>query len=304
MKIVATCLCLALVLTACDDFKRVVGQVSGYTLTVDITGAGSVVTDPDLGFYGYQDVVQLAAVPDAGWSFDVWGGDVSGSDNPASVTIGGNTTVTAIFTANQYSISASVSGFGTGTLTINPDAVSYSHGDTVELTFTPAVGCALLQWEGDLSGDANPAFLLVDGNKTVTAVVYTPSIYLPSSIILSKTLDQLEQGDFDGLGRYGDWSWENLYDFENPYEAENIQYWENGAHTGTDLDQILRGQLGEPATRGLGHASGTYLWNRDYVEYRWQLHIENRYAIVDGGDHRADPGWVIHLVEIRYNYFE
>jgi hypothetical protein len=45
-------------------------------------------------------VVQLTATPGTGWSFANWTGGLIGSANPGSITIHGNTSVTANYTLN------------------------------------------------------------------------------------------------------------------------------------------------------------------------------------------------------------
>ena len=51
--------------------------------------------NPDQNSYNYGDVVQLTAVPAAGWYFSGWTGDVVSTDNPLTITITGNMTLTA-----------------------------------------------------------------------------------------------------------------------------------------------------------------------------------------------------------------
>ena len=68
-----------------------------YTLTITPVGSGSVSRN-NPGPYHYGDVVQLTAVPNGSWSFHSWTGDLTGSANPASITINGNKSVTAQFT--------------------------------------------------------------------------------------------------------------------------------------------------------------------------------------------------------------
>jgi M6 family metalloprotease-like protein len=68
-----------------------------YTLTLNKVGSGSVAADPAKGTYHYGDSVQLTATADAGWTFSTWSGDLSGSDNPATLTIDGNKSVAANF---------------------------------------------------------------------------------------------------------------------------------------------------------------------------------------------------------------
>ena len=72
--------------------------VSGqYTLEVTVAGSGSVAKDPDQAGYDFAATVPLTATPDPNWTFDHWEGDLTGSDNPAQVTMNSNLTVLAVF---------------------------------------------------------------------------------------------------------------------------------------------------------------------------------------------------------------
>ncbi len=74
-----------------------------FTLTI-VSANGTVAKNPNQATYHEGDVVQLTAAPNAGWSFANWTGDLTSNLNPASVTIHGNTSVTANFTVNTYHI--------------------------------------------------------------------------------------------------------------------------------------------------------------------------------------------------------
>ncbi|HII85933.1 TPA: hypothetical protein HA273_05075, partial [Candidatus Bathyarchaeota archaeon] len=60
------------------------------------------------------------ASPAAGWRFGGWTGNLTGILNPSSITITGNSAVTAVFVANQYTISASASEGGS----ISPSGIT------------------------------------------------------------------------------------------------------------------------------------------------------------------------------------
>ena len=72
-------------------FARIV-----YTLTIHTTGSGSVSTDKSAPYY-WGDVVQLTASPATDWSFQYWGGDLSGSANITMITMKADHDVTANF---------------------------------------------------------------------------------------------------------------------------------------------------------------------------------------------------------------
>ncbi|WP_282088790.1 InlB B-repeat-containing protein [Aquimarina algiphila] len=66
-----------------------------YTLTTNTTGQGSV---SGAGTYNDGSSATVTATPASGWQFDGWSGALSGSANPASLTMNTNKTVTATFT--------------------------------------------------------------------------------------------------------------------------------------------------------------------------------------------------------------
>jgi len=67
------------------------------TLNIDPIGSGSVIANVT-GPYNYGQAVLLNATGNPGWSFSAWSGNLTGTDNPKSITIDGNKAVTATFT--------------------------------------------------------------------------------------------------------------------------------------------------------------------------------------------------------------
>ena len=70
-----------------------------YTLTVSVVpfGVGSVTRNPDQPTYVYGSQVQLTATANPGYTFSNWSGGASGATNPITITMNGNTSVTANF---------------------------------------------------------------------------------------------------------------------------------------------------------------------------------------------------------------
>ena len=68
-----------------------------YSLTVNKTGNGNVTKNPDKTLYDNNETVELTAVPETGWEFSGWTGDLTGNANPVNVTMDNNKVVTAIF---------------------------------------------------------------------------------------------------------------------------------------------------------------------------------------------------------------
>jgi hypothetical protein len=138
-------------------------EVGTYTLTIT-SAHGTVVRDPSQAGYYEGNVVQLTATPNDGWIFVNWTGDLTSTANPASVTIHGNTSVTAnymldnqaptnIILSNDSVLENLSIGATVGTLTTtDPDP-----GDTHTYSFC---------------GGANDNFFAIVGDALNTAAVF------------------------------------------------------------------------------------------------------------------------------------
>jgi len=139
-------------------------------LTANTVGSGTVSLNPPGGSYNAGTVVTLTAIPASGWEFIGWSGDLSGSTNPAAITMNGNKTVTTTFNQlppPQYTLM--VNKVGSGSVALNPPGGVYDENTVVTLTATPGAGYQFSGWSGDLNGATNPAAITIDTNKTVTA---------------------------------------------------------------------------------------------------------------------------------------
>ena len=72
----------------------------------------------------------------------------------------------SIFAMNEYALTIIV--VGPGRVTTNPNKISYSYGDTVEITAVPNnKNFVFGYWDGDLTGTTNPETIVMNGDKTV-----------------------------------------------------------------------------------------------------------------------------------------
>ena len=83
-------------------------------------------------------------MPDPGYHFTGWSGDLSGTNNPENITMDSDKTVTATFALNTYTLDVTV--VGSGSVTRDPDQPTYDHGSSVQLTATPALGWTFVGW--------------------------------------------------------------------------------------------------------------------------------------------------------------
>jgi len=81
-----------------NEFSFTETPPSTYTLTTDVVGSGTVTPDPDTETYEEDSSVVLTATAADGYEFTGWSGDISGTDNPYTLTMDDDKSVTATFT--------------------------------------------------------------------------------------------------------------------------------------------------------------------------------------------------------------
>ena len=142
--------------------------VPSYILSTTTTGQGTVTKNPDDSVYSYGELVQLTAVPDQGWSFDHWSGDLSGSTNPMTIAMTGSKTVTATFTQCIYTLTVVVDPVVGGSVGAVPSP-PYYYGTVVTLTASANPGYSFDHWSGDASGTNPVTTVTMTGDRSVTA---------------------------------------------------------------------------------------------------------------------------------------
>jgi uncharacterized repeat protein (TIGR02543 family) len=162
------------------------------TLTIS-TVHGSVTKNPDNAnnVYAYGTRVRLTAVADTGYTFSRWDGDLAAarSNNPATILMDGNKTVTAVFIGP--SLRTSVSPTGSGNITKIPDQSNYDYLANVELTAVANAGWSFSYWSiandtwgsPSINSTQNPITIIMDNNKRVTAVFTQDQYILTITVI-------------------------------------------------------------------------------------------------------------------------
>ncbi|HKZ62828.1 MAG TPA: fibronectin type III domain-containing protein [Thermoplasmata archaeon] len=189
--------------------------VPSYRLSVWVSGAGNVRSVPAgidcrWGYPGCSaefpagSLVDLVATPDAGWRFDRWGGDCSGTGAACVVQMDRMRFVFANFTKSQYGLSVWVVGNGTVT-SDSPGIdcryasgtcfVEFPAGSVVNLTATPDAGESLVGWGGDCSGLNATCTVGMDRDRFVAATFTSPYYQLFVSVYSSDP-----GGNYSGSG--------------------------------------------------------------------------------------------------------
>ncbi|NKQ39431.1 MAG: PKD domain-containing protein, partial [Methanosarcinales archaeon] len=105
----------------------VITPPDNFTLTTNTVGGGTVIRNPDQIEYVNGTVVSLTAVPDYGWQFVNWTGDIIGTVNPTNITMDADKTVTATFEHIVVDLP---------TMSIIPTTNEILEGETVTISIT------------------------------------------------------------------------------------------------------------------------------------------------------------------------
>ena len=149
-----------------------------YTLTVDVTGSGSVGPTAGQHTYGAGAVISISATPADGYHFVNWTGNVGtvANVNAASTTITMNSdySITANFeqtAVTYYTLTMAATGGGS----INPAVGqhSYAAGTAVPIIASAAGGYYFVNWTGSVGTIANvnaaSTSITMNGNYSITA---------------------------------------------------------------------------------------------------------------------------------------
>ncbi len=151
--------------------------VGGYALNVNASPAngGNIQLSPDQMLFDPGSSVTLTAVPNLGFGFANWSGDIA-DENPSglsiTVTMDQDRNITAIFSQIQQVLDYSASPAEAGAVTADPDKALYDFGESVTLTATPVNGFIFAGWGGEIgaaNASDNPLTLTMDTNRDVIA---------------------------------------------------------------------------------------------------------------------------------------
>jgi len=129
---------------------------------------GTVLKNPNALTFNSGTNVILTATPAIGYTFSSWSGDATGSKNPLTVTMTSTKNITANFTSNATNFALNINSIN-GTVSKNPDQLTYISGSNVVLTPTPNAGYTFSSWSGDATGSAVPLTVNMNANKNITA---------------------------------------------------------------------------------------------------------------------------------------
>ena len=202
-------------------------QPNQYTLSVfsadstqgSVSGAGS---------YTYNTNHPISASPSTGYHFTQWNDGVS--TNPRSVKVQSDTSFTASFAINVYTLSVTTANATMGSATAN--ASEYNHGDTAILTATANYGYHFSSWnDGDTT---NPRHYCMTQNNSLTAS-FAPNLYYVA------TSCDATHGTVSGSGQYSYLSDATIT--ATPATGYHFSTWSDGDNTNPRTLQVVTDTL-------------------------------------------------------------
>ena len=164
--------------------------VNSYTLTVTAGEGGSVSTEG--GEYEEGTEVTVTATPDEGYEFISWSD--GSTANPLTVNLNSNTSITANFQINTYTLTL-ITGEGGAVSEFNEE---YEHGEELTISAIPDQGYFFQKWSGDVNSYQNQVTLTFDENKTIQA------FFFEANNCINGTYEDVFNGiDFDAVNTEG-----------------------------------------------------------------------------------------------------
>jgi uncharacterized repeat protein (TIGR02543 family) len=203
----------SIVMAADHDVKAVFAKTCTLTLAVNPSAAGT--TTPAAGvattcYHGQE--VSIGAIAGAGYTFGNWTSSLAGSViagtglSSTKITIAGDTTATANFTADATTLTGQIKVNGTiqpatftdlkitadGTNLYSTQTKGYFYNDPVNVTASTAAGYKFTGWSGALSGVTNPGSFTMNATAKTAVAEYKT---LHTVTIQTETLPSGTGGD-------------------------------------------------------------------------------------------------------------
>jgi len=151
-----------------DDarFYTLTPQSKTYSISSN-TPNGSLKFLPKGDSYAPGTTVTVQAVGELGYEFSYWGGDLSGIENPVTILMDGNKSISASFDeVPTYKLSVNAAN---GAVSLSPAGGVYNEGTLVRMSHTADFGYKFGSWTGDASGFEKYIEVIMDSDKEVTA---------------------------------------------------------------------------------------------------------------------------------------
>ena len=150
-----------------DTALRAFFEINKYNFKLQVNEAARGTVSAINGIYEHNTVLNFEATPNYGYHFTKWSDEKK--NNPRTLTIVKDSTITAIFDPNIYTITCGTSAYG-----VTEGAGSYEYLTEITLTATPHYGYKFQRWSDGAT--INPRVVRVERDSIITAE-YAPLNY-------------------------------------------------------------------------------------------------------------------------------
>jgi hypothetical protein len=151
--------------------KNITVNFSRMTHTLTIQSSGNGATTPKAGSYDYGEnsSIRIIAVPDSGWQFDSWIGDVvDAASTETLVNMDSDKDITARFLPVQHTLTIQI--VGGGSTAPQMGAYVYDEGQIVSVKAIPDKGWQFDGWTGDVvNSGSTSSSVTINTSKTISA---------------------------------------------------------------------------------------------------------------------------------------
>lgn len=121
----------------------------------------------------YGTEFQITAVPNLGWDFNGWSGELTGNESTIrtipDLGFGELYTVQGVFKRKDYEVNISIDGEGSVSEEVVVQPSNFTYETQVKLTANPSENWEFIEWSGDVSSVENPIIITIDSSKSITA---------------------------------------------------------------------------------------------------------------------------------------
>lgn len=144
-----------------------------YTLSINIEGKGTVTPSEGTHDYKEGEKVSVEALPEEGWIFDKWSGDIDSSELRENIIMNEDKDITAEFKEEEEEADTFILNIkteGEGKVEPEEGVHQYNEGEEVSLKATPKEGWEFSNWTGDIFTVSPETNITMDENKEVVAI--------------------------------------------------------------------------------------------------------------------------------------
>ncbi|NGO39655.1 hypothetical protein G4L39_09645 [Limisphaera ngatamarikiensis] len=138
-------------------------------LEINNPGGGQVTVDPPGVSFLRGTEVTVRAVPDPGWTFLGWLGDVTGTKPELRLLMDRPRRIRPVFATGLR-----LSVVGEGSIQTDPSLDLYPFGQPVRLTAVPAPGQRFALWGGNAGGTINPVIIVPTTPEPTVTALFAP----------------------------------------------------------------------------------------------------------------------------------